>query len=366
VPADSDELHGRHGPHRSITWSALCVVVALLGGVWLVTGCAQSKREAGATRPQQPSPSSSRPRRALENENGAQPAAGANSNGKTDRMNAPESNTESGRGDGTAPPAPVLFDIALERALAARATTLENVCDRKDAVSRRVLAEYGAMFVAGSSVMPPPVCFFKNEAEVLKFQNETKPLAATIGGTRIELQPAAMQALKAAREEARGRGLDITPRGGSEAARRSFSDTLRLWNSRFLPALSYWKGRGRLSDEQVARLKRAALDEQVREVLELEKKGIFFSKDLSKSILYSVAAPGTSQHLSLLALDVSQYGDARVRRILAAHGWFQTVKSDQPHFTYLGVEEKDLPALGLRSVTLNGQVFWIPNIKDEG
>jgi hypothetical protein len=346
---------------------ALCVAVVILGGAWFVTGCAQSKREAGTTtaQPQQPSSSSSsssRPRRALENENTAQRAA-ADGNGNTGRMNGLETDRER---EGGAAPAPVSFDSALERALAGRGVTIEDVCDRRDAVSRRVLEEYGAVFVASSSVRPPPVCFFKGEAEVLKFQNETKPRAAVIGGTRIELQPAAMEALEAAREEARGRGLDITPRGGSEAARRSFNDTLRLWNSRFLPALNYWKGRGRLSDEQVTRLRKAALDEQVREVLELEQKGIFFSKDLSKSILYSVAAPGTSQHLSLLALDVSQYGDARVRRILAAHGWFQTVKSDQPHFTYLGVEEKDLPALGLRRVALNGQVFWIPNIKDEG
>lgn len=278
-------------------------------------------------------------------------------------MNGPEANKESGAGK---EPAPVFFDIALERALAGRGATIENVCDRSETVSRRVLEEYGSMFVASSSVKPPPVCVFKNEADVLRFQNETKPAAAIIKGTRIELQPAAMQALQAARAEAQGVGLDITPRGGSEAARRSYNDTLRLWNSRFLPALSYWKGRGRLSNEQVARLKGAALGEQVREVLELEKKGIFFSKDLSKSILYSVAAPGTSQHLSMLALDVSQYADARVRRILAAHGWFQTVKSDQPHFTYLGVDEKDLPALGLRRVTLNGQVFWIPNVQEQG
>ena len=257
--------------------------------------------------------------------------------------------------------APISFDIALKKALAARGVTLESVCG-EDEVSRRVLADYGAMFVASASVLPPPVCIFASEAEVVRFQHEAKPVAAMIAGARIELQPAAMRALLDAREEARKSGLDITPRGGAEAARRSYSETLRLWNSRFLPALVYWNKRGRLSDEQVARLRKASLRDQVREVLELEKKGIFFSKDLSKSILYSVAAPGTSQHLSMLAFDVSQFGDARVRSILAAHGWFQTVKSDLPHFTYLGVEEKDLPSLGLRSVQADGRTFWIPNV----
>jgi hypothetical protein len=224
------------------------------------------------------------------------------------------------------------------------------------------------MFVASDRVQPPLVCMFTSESDVAKFQREATYATEVIAGARIELQPAAMKALQEAREEAREQGLSITPRGGAEAARRSYDDTLRLWNSRFLPALTYWKGRGRLTDEQVARLRRASLRELVREVLELEKRGIFFSKDLSKSILYSVAAPGTSQHLSMLAFDVSQFGNARVRRILARHGWFQTVKSDLPHFTYLGHEEKDLPALGLRKVEANGQVFWIPNIssRDEG
>jgi hypothetical protein len=275
-------------------------------------------------------------------------------------MNQPEANSErGGRASG-----PVPFYTALDRALAARGSSADQVCDRSEAVSRRVLEEYGAMFVASSQVLPPPRCIFNDEAEAAAFQQEAKSTTETIGGARVELQPAAMKALLEAREEARGRGLDITPRGGAEAARRSYTDTVRLWNSRFLPALTYWKGRGRLSAEQVASLRRSPLREQVREVLELEKRGIFFSKDLSKSILYSVAAPGSSQHLSMLAFDALQFGDARVRAILAAHGWFQTVKSDLPHFTYLGVEEKELPSRGLRRVETNGHVFWIPNINE--
>ena len=98
------------------------------------------------------------------------------------------------------------------------------------------------------------------------------------------------------------------------------------------------------------------------EILELEKKKIFFSKDLSKSIIYSVAPPGTSQHLAMLAFDAAEYKNEQVREILARHKWFQTVVSDLPHFTYLGVKEKELPDLGLKKVENCGQVFWIPNI----
>jgi hypothetical protein len=277
----------------------------------------------------------------------------------TGQIKMPETNIE--KKESTAP---ISFYTELKKALRARKLKLETVCDRSDPVARRVLEDYGAMFLAASNVTLPPVCIFKSETEVSEFQADADFTTAIIGGDRIELQPAAMSALLAAREEARQLKLDITPRGGEEAARRSYEDTLRLWNTRFLPGLTHWSRLGRLSKEQATRLRRLPLGEQVREVLELEKGGIFFSKDFSKSILYSIAAPGTSQHLAMLALDVEQFADERVRRILARHGWFQTVKSDLPHFTYLGLEEKDLPARGLRPVISGKQLFWIPNISE--
>jgi hypothetical protein len=171
-----------------------------------------------------------------------------------------------------------------------------------------------------------------------------------------------MKQLLKAREEAQKENLDITPRDGAEAARRSYEDSLQLWKTRFLPALDYWLGQGKLTEADVARLKGLPLRTQISEVLELEKTGIYFSKDLSKSILYSIAAPGTSQHIAMLAFDVNEFDNSRVREILAKHGWFQTVLSDLPHFTFLGLKEKDLPKHGLKQVEVDGQVFWIPNV----
>ncbi|HEV7842838.1 MAG TPA: hypothetical protein VGO69_04035, partial [Pyrinomonadaceae bacterium] len=110
---------------------------------------------------------------------------------------------------------PVGFYTAIENALKERGMRLEEVCDRNDAVGRRILEDYGAVFVAGNSVLPPPVCIFKSEADVVKFQTEAKFKTAVIGGARIELQPAAMDALQAARAEAGREGLNITPRGGT-------------------------------------------------------------------------------------------------------------------------------------------------------
>ncbi len=257
---------------------------------------------------------------------------------------------------------PIPFYEALAKALKKRKRKLEALCPPSDPVARRILEDYGAIFVADKKVTPPPVCIFTTEEQVTKFQDAAGFDAEVIGFDEVELQPAALKQLNKAREEAQKEGLDITPRDGAEAARRNYEDSVRLWNSRFQPALDYWLSQDRLTEEQVTRLRALPLSQQVAEVLELEKTGIYFSKDLSKSILYSIAAPGTSQHIAMLAFDVNEFENPRVREIMAKHGWFQTVLSDLPHFTFLGLKEKDLPKHGLRSVEINGQVFWIPNV----
>ena len=89
---------------------------------------------------------------------------------------------------------------------------------------------------------------------------------------------------------------------------------------------------------------------------------MLFSKDLKRTIIYSVAPPGSSQHLSMLAFDVSEHENANVRSILAKHGWYQTVISDLPHFTFMGVSETALPKLGLKKVSDGGRVYWVPDI----
>jgi hypothetical protein len=254
------------------------------------------------------------------------------------------------------------FYLALSEELRARGSMIEQICPPDDTIARRVLHDYGAMFLGCPDILPPPVCVFTSESAVSEFQHAAGRAATTIGDAVIELQPAAMAALLRARAAADAEGLEISPRDGAEAARRDYADTVRLWNSRFLPALDYWQELGRLTGEQTERLRNLPISEQVQEVLELEKDGIFFSKDFSKSVLYSIAAPGTSQHIAMLAFDANEFLEPRVREILAAHGWFQTVLSDLPHFTFLGLREDELPARGLKSVEVNGQTFWIPNV----
>lgn len=231
-----------------------------------------------------------------------------------------------------------------------------------DDAGRRLLKEYGAVFVAGGGAVAPKTVVFKDEKEVAAFQAGVQISKEHIGGFDLELQAPAMNALKKARGEAEARGLTITPRSG-DSARRNYEDTVGLWASRVEPALVHWVGQSKLDQAEADRIRSLAPYEQVPEVFKLESRGLYFAKDLSKSVIYSVAPPGASQHISMLALDVAEFQEPRVREILAKNGWYQTVVSDLPHFTYLGVPESELPGRGLKKqVDGNGRVFWVPDI----
>ncbi len=232
-----------------------------------------------------------------------------------------------------------------------------------DKLAARIFSEYGAIFVASDSVMMPSKCVFESEAELAIVQKTMKTKTAVIGGVTVELQEAAMEALLAAIKESDARGLRITPRGGATASRRSFADTQRIWDSRFFPGLDHWIARGKISKSEANAARAMSIAKQVKRVLEWEAKGYFFSTGKDRTILSSVAAPGTSQHLSMLALDVAQFSDPAVREILNRHGWFQTVADDTPHFTFLGVPEAELSQRGLILKVKNGYKFWVPNFK---
>jgi hypothetical protein len=228
-----------------------------------------------------------------------------------------------------------------------------------DDAGRLLLKEYGAVFMARGGVTPPKTVVFRDQAEVTAFQNSLKTSSESISGFNLELQAAAMDGLRKAIADAKAAGLSINPRD-KDSAKRSYDETIELWNSRVDPALKHWVSKGKMTQDQADKLKSLSPYEQVPEVLKLEQQGIYFAKDLSKSIIYSVAPPGTSQHLSMLAMDVKEHEDPKVRDILAKYGWYQTVISDLPHFTYLGVPDSELSKLGLKKTSDNGRTFWIP------
>lgn len=228
-----------------------------------------------------------------------------------------------------------------------------------DSSGELILREYGAYFLARGGAVPPKKVVFRDEADVRSFQSSVEMTRQTVGGKSIDLQVAAMSALLKAVSDARAAGVSITPRGSGPSL-RSYSETVANWKGKVSAGFKRWVP-SRVSAAEAKRIAALTPYEQVPEILNLESKGIYFSLAFDKSIIYSVAPPGTSQHCSGLALDVTEYGNARVRAILAKHGWFQTISSDLPHFTYMGVEESELPSLGLKKVG-SGQVFWVPDI----
>lgn len=238
----------------------------------------------------------------------------------------------------------------------------KNFLMPSDEVGQLLLHEYGSLFVAREGAVPPKTVIFPDEASVTAFQSEVKIDSENLGGAKIELQKAAMKELREAIVDAKKIGLTISPRG-ADSARRSYQHTVDLWASRVAPGMKHWVAAGKVTQKEANRILSLSPFEQVPEILRLEAKGIYFAKSLDKSIIYSVAPPGTSQHLSMLALDVKEFENGSVRAILAKHGWFQTVTSDLPHFTFLGPKETDLPKLGLKAVQNGGRTFWVPDLK---
>jgi hypothetical protein len=230
-----------------------------------------------------------------------------------------------------------------------------------DGIEKKLLKEYGAVFVCRGGCVPPTTIVYRDQTEVAAFQKSVESRTEMIGGAPMTLQAPAMKALLAAIADAAGRGLTITPRD-VDSATRSYDESIALWASRVEPALAHWVEQKKITEADAERIRSLSPYDQVGEVLKLEKRKIYFSKDLQKSVIYSVAPPGTSQHLSMLAFDVAEYDNPDVRTILATHGWYQTVVSDLPHFTYLGVLENELKGLGLKKVKNSERVFWVPKI----
>jgi len=241
---------------------------------------------------------------------------------------------------------------------------LNNFPSPSSKVESRLLAEYGAIFVTLAS--PPPRIMFRSRAEVSAFQEMLDTRRMTIGMYPVELQSKAMAALEVAVHQAGAKGISITARS-PDSSGRSFDDTVNLWRRNVERGLDHWLELGRISASEVEEIRRVDPIDQVAVVLEMEdSRQIYFSTYFDKSILHSVAAPGASQHLSFLAFDIAEYENEEAAAILGGQGWYRTVVSDLPHFTYLGHKENDLASQGLRDVVRkeNNRTyrFWIPDL----
>jgi LAS superfamily LD-carboxypeptidase LdcB len=228
-------------------------------------------------------------------------------------------------------------------------------------LEKRIASEYGAMWHAQDHrVQLPATLVFEDAAQVKEFQDRAN-LRAVQGMPECNLQAPAAEALEKAMRQAARQEIKISPRG-EDACLRSYEQTVALWRSRVEPNLERYLAQGDLNREEADALRNVSRLEQVGMILDLERKrGLMFGKYRRDSILRSVAAPGTSQHLSGLAFDLAQFDDQAAVQILQAQGWYRTISGDTPHFTYLGATtEEALLKSGLRRLERGSYTYWVP------
>ncbi|MFM7364697.1 MAG: D-alanyl-D-alanine carboxypeptidase family protein [Cuspidothrix sp.] len=182
-----------------------------------------------------------------------------------------------------------------------------------------LLRFYGTVFInQNMAIKLPEKVILENEIETQSFQ-DTMNMALVDGTQECYLQKTAAQALNRAKTL-----VNISLKSGHAGdCMRSYATNLRFWNK-------YANNR----------------------TLDQVKSG------KETKILGLVAPPGTSQHLWGLAIDL-QVSTPAQEQALNENGWFQTVVNDQPHWTYLGWNEDELPKFGLQQKIVQGITYWV-------
>ena len=211
-----------------------------------------------------------------------------------------------------------------------------------DDVGNRLLKEYGAIFIARGGAIPPSTVIFRDESAVSAFQGSLSKASENISGVSIELQSAAIEALKKAASDAKSSGKSITPRGG-DAARRNYNGTVDLWKSRVDPGLAHWSDKGRITSADAARIKALSPFEQVPEIFKLEAQGIFSPRTCQNPSFTQ------SHRRERRSIFHARTGRDRTRRsgssINTGKVWLVSNCSIRPSsFYFLGVPESDCPA----------------------
>ena len=191
-----------------------------------------------------------------------------------------------------------------------------------DTFEYTLLRAYGTVFTNQQpGINLPQKVIVNNESETKYFQ-DTISIALVSGTQECYLQKTAAEALNKAKSL-----VNIPLKSGYAGdCLRNFATNLRFWNKY-------------ANNETLTRVKAGQ----------------------ETKILGLVAPPGTSQHLWGLAIDL-QVSTSAQRQVLNENGWFQTVVSDLPHWTYLGWSEDDLPKFGLQQKIVQGIKYWVTPI----
>lgn len=228
-----------------------------------------------------------------------------------------------------------------------------------DIIQKTIMKLYGGAFLnRDAKIVMPARCRFKTSGEVNTFQNGANMASATFGSTKITLQKAALDSLLKVKSAVG----EINPRSVN-SGRRSFETVENSWNEEVLKSRDFYKNANKLSEDDIKVLSTPG-EAQIKRVLELEAKGLWFHPDREskRSLAVYVAIPGASQHLLMTAIDIKEYSDPTVRKTMQANGWYQTVPKDRPHYTYLGDIGGNPANVGLKLEKFEGREFWIPDM----
>ena len=224
-------------------------------------------------------------------------------------------------------------------------------CQESDEIQKRILYEYGAVYLSKNAILPTR-CRFENETEIAEFTNQFKTAENKFSFGEFYLQPNAKKSLdlviarldnnykKVARND--NNSTTVTKGINDDWALRTYAQTEVNWLRK-------------LNKEQIL------FSRSVLSIIQVN--------DEKKPVMFSVAIPGGSQHHLGLAIDVNSEGENKCgnecENALRENGWFRTVRFDSYHFTYLGYEESKLRDLGLKKVDCKNGVkyYWVPNVK---
>lgn len=224
-------------------------------------------------------------------------------------------------------------------------------CDPKDEIQKRILFEYGAVYLSKNAILPTK-CRFENETEIAEFINQFKAKENKFDFGEFYLQPDAKTSID----------MVIAKLGGNykRIARNNNNST------------TVTEG---INDDWALR---TYAQTEVNWLKKLNREKIPFSRSLlslvlandgKKPLMFSVAIPGGSQHHLGLAIDVNSEGDNKCgdncENALKENGWYRTVRFDAYHFTYLGYKETELRSKGLKKVVCSDTfTYWVPYVQE--
>ncbi len=231
-------------------------------------------------------------------------------------------------------------------------------CNINNVIQKRILFEYGAVYISKGAVLPKR-CLFANETEVTEFINKS--------GSKLEfgdfyLQTHARRSLEYVFQELGGyenvaRNWNYTT-SHNKSKKKDINDD---WAFRtYGQALYNW---GYCSSDTYSCdgiLKPSIIEEELKK--DDEKK---------RPKMFSYAVPGGSQHHLGLAIDVNnprnqqingRFCGKKCESVLEKNGWYRTIPFDPYHFTYLGFLEFELPGRGLKKVSCDEFEYWVPNV----